>query len=100
MDCITDGPEFAANAKEQLIELVRQHYNHPSIFCWGLFNEMYHRKSAEFTPLLKLQDDVFASNAPIKKRILRDALTSREFMDWLSREFRRSGGADDGLVPA
>jgi beta-galactosidase len=53
VDCITGGPEFAANAKEQLIELVRQHYNHPSIFCWGLFNEMYHRKSAEFTPLLK-----------------------------------------------
>ncbi len=35
-----DLPAFRANGKEQLKELTRQHYNHPSICVWGLFNEL------------------------------------------------------------
>lgn len=35
-----DLPAFRANGKEQLKELIRQHYNHPSICVWGLFNEL------------------------------------------------------------
>ena len=35
-----DLPAFRANGKEQLKELIRQHYNHPSICVWGLFNEV------------------------------------------------------------
>ncbi|MDU1904197.1 MAG: glycoside hydrolase family 2 TIM barrel-domain containing protein [Dysgonomonas sp.] len=31
----------ADNAKQQLIELIRQNYNHPSIYTWGLHNEVY-----------------------------------------------------------
>ena len=31
---------FRTNGKEQLKELIRQHYNHPSICVWGLFNEL------------------------------------------------------------
>jgi beta-galactosidase len=37
---ITESPEFYANAKQQLIELIRQRYNHPSVVCWGVFNEI------------------------------------------------------------
>lgn len=33
-------PSFKANGIEQLRELIRQHYNHPSICFWGLFNEL------------------------------------------------------------
>ena len=29
------------NAKQQLTELVKQNYNHPSIFCWGIENETH-----------------------------------------------------------
>lgn len=29
------------NAKQQLTELIRQNYNHPSIYTWGLHNEVY-----------------------------------------------------------
>lgn len=32
-----EGP----NAKEQLRELIRQSFNHPSIYVWGLHNEVY-----------------------------------------------------------
>lgn len=42
---ITGTPEFAANAKLQLTELIRQNFNHPSIFFWSLYNEMGHRKT-------------------------------------------------------
>ncbi len=32
-------PEYAANAEQQLKELIRQHYNRPSICFWGVGNE-------------------------------------------------------------
>lgn len=35
-----DLPAFRANGKEQFKELIRQHYNHPSICVWGVFNEL------------------------------------------------------------
>lgn len=28
------------NAESQLVELIKQNYNHPSIFCWGIENEI------------------------------------------------------------
>jgi beta-galactosidase len=35
-----DQPSFRANGRQQLVELIRQNYNHPSICFWGLFNEL------------------------------------------------------------
>ena len=35
-----DQPSLRENGKEQLKEMVRQHFNHPSICFWGLFNEL------------------------------------------------------------
>ena len=32
-------PEFLANAKQQLTELIRQNFNHPAICFWGVGNE-------------------------------------------------------------
>ncbi len=36
---ISPDPVFSENAREQLRELIRQNYNHPSIVCWGVGNE-------------------------------------------------------------
>ncbi len=33
-------PAYLQNCQEQLTELVKQNYNHPSIFFWGLYNEI------------------------------------------------------------
>ena len=41
---ITESPEFYANAKQQLTELIRQRFNHPAVICWGVFNEITLRK--------------------------------------------------------
>lgn len=39
--------EETDNAKSQLTELIRQNYNHPSIYTWGLHNEVY--KPTDYT---------------------------------------------------
>lgn len=53
VDCITDSPEFTANARQQLTEMIRQHYNHPSVFAWSLFNELYNAPTPDPTALLR-----------------------------------------------
>jgi len=36
---INNTPQFSANAEQQLTELIRQNYNHPSIVFWSVGNE-------------------------------------------------------------
>ncbi|WP_329066381.1 glycoside hydrolase family 2 protein [Amycolatopsis sp. NBC_01480] len=36
---VTDSAAFRANAAQQMSELIRQNYNHPSIAFWGIGNE-------------------------------------------------------------
>lgn len=40
VDRITAGEKFAETSRNQLLDLIRQNINHPSIFCWSLFNEL------------------------------------------------------------
>jgi beta-galactosidase len=37
---IHDTPDFENSSRNQLLDLIRQNINHPSIFCWSLFNEI------------------------------------------------------------
>jgi beta-galactosidase len=37
---ITPGPAFAETSRNQLLDLVRQNFNHPAIFAWSLYNEI------------------------------------------------------------
>ena len=34
------SPKRQKNAESQLVELIKQNYNHTSIFCWGIANEI------------------------------------------------------------
>ena len=45
VNTIRDTPEFAANAEQQLRELILQRYNHPSAAFWGTFNELENLKT-------------------------------------------------------
>ena len=47
-------PEFAETSRSQLIDLIRQNINHPSIFAWSLFNEIALRDTPD--PHRELQD--------------------------------------------
>ena len=40
VDQVRDTPAFRENAKQQLTELIRQRFNHPSIIFWSLYNEL------------------------------------------------------------
>ncbi|MDE5859200.1 MAG: glycoside hydrolase family 2 protein, partial [Oscillospiraceae bacterium] len=40
-DNLAVSEKFADNAKQQLTELIRQNYNHPSVIVWGISNELY-----------------------------------------------------------
>lgn len=37
---ITITKEFEDNSKQMLREMIKQHYNHPSVFFWGYMNEI------------------------------------------------------------
>jgi beta-galactosidase len=38
---ITTDPAFYENTQEMLREMIRQHYNHPSVITWGSMNEIF-----------------------------------------------------------
>ncbi|MBE8715037.1 beta-galactosidase [Sphingobacterium sp. KB22] len=40
------------NAKQQMTELVKQNFNHPSIYIWGVHNEVYSSTPDEQVPVL------------------------------------------------
>lgn len=40
VDIISLTPLFKRNCKSQLKEMIRQHYNHPSVIFWGYMNEV------------------------------------------------------------
>ena len=48
------SPRFAKTSRSQLIDLIRQNINHPSIFAWSLFNEIALRDTPD--PHRELQD--------------------------------------------
>jgi len=40
IDYITASSAFYTNTEQQLIEMIRQRYNHPSVVCWSVYNEV------------------------------------------------------------
>jgi len=58
---INDTPAFAANAEQQLRELILQRYNHPSVAFWGLFNELDNQKEPAPDALLQHLKSVIQS---------------------------------------
>ena len=40
------------NAKQQMTELIKQNFNHPSIYIWGVHNEVYGKTADQQVPVL------------------------------------------------
>lgn len=40
VNLVVDHPDFDDNAETALIDMIRQHYNHPSVIGWGYMNEV------------------------------------------------------------
>ena len=58
-----DQASFRENGKQQLIELIRQHYNHPSICFWGLFNELKEVGDNPVEYVKELNQEIFLQDA-------------------------------------
>jgi beta-galactosidase len=54
VDAITNSQAFTDNTRQQLTELIRQSYNHPSIMLWGIGNEQRTDDAASNTLLGEL----------------------------------------------
>jgi beta-galactosidase len=95
---ILDTPAFRENAKQQLTELIRQRYNHPSIFFWSLYNELGNSGKCddprplltELQALAKQEDPTrlttAASNDPSNKwpgvRAIQDLIAWNTYPGW------------------
>jgi len=95
---ILDTPAFRENAKQQLTELIRQRYNHPSIFFWSLYNELGNSGKCddprplltELNALAKREDPtrltVAASNDPSNRwpgvRQIQDLIAWNTYPGW------------------
>jgi len=60
-------PEFEANEKLQLVELIRQQINHPSVFAWSLYNEI--KNSSDFAAALVRMNDLAHKEDPTRPTI-------------------------------
>lgn len=84
-----DNPKFKANCEQQIRELVKQNYNHPSILFWGLYNEIQisNRDVKDFHNLVKSMDTqrltTAASNKWYKRRHkTTDLICWNQYPDW------------------
>jgi len=66
VDRINDTPEFSANAEQQLTELIRQNYNHPSIVFWSVGNETLLKAGPNPDTLIARLTAVVASEDPTR----------------------------------
>ncbi len=66
VDMINNTPEFAANAEQQLTELIRQNYNHPSIVFWSVGNETLLKPGPSPDTLISHLADVVATEDPTR----------------------------------
>jgi beta-galactosidase len=57
VNLIYNTNQYLANARQQLQELIRQNYNRPSIFCWGLANEISGSQAQMTTAINTLNND-------------------------------------------
>jgi hypothetical protein len=101
---INGSDAFVANASQQLRELIRQNYNHPSVMVWGLGNEIYKVDADSAKVLSSLQTLAHAEDAtrptayanccaPIDgpQAMHTDLIASNVYYGWYDGEFSDLG---------
>ena len=69
VNSVSTSTAFIDNAKQQLVELIRQNYNHPAIVVWGLFNELFDSsKAAHGDPATRCAGAQRRPDAPDRRR--------------------------------
>jgi beta-galactosidase len=81
---ITESPAFYANAMQQMRELIRQKGNHPSIVCWGVFNEITMTKGPRPTNLARQLAELVAREDPTRPSTSAANSDDNEPSNWCS----------------
>jgi len=85
------APEIMQNGLEQLREMIDRDRNHPSVFCWGLCNEIdgqnppaYNFAKRMYEEAKKLDPDRLASYASnsLQKDPIKDVAGLMDFIEW------------------
>ena len=63
---ITSSAAYYTNTLQQLREMIRQRYNHPSVVCWGLFNEITLQSGPSPSPLISQEAQLAAAEDPTR----------------------------------
>lgn len=89
-----DTETFKDNGIQQLVEMIRQNFNHPSIMFWGLFNELTQRGDDPVPYIRELNDlahaedptrfTVAASNQDGELNFITDLMAWNQFLGWYS----------------
>lgn len=77
---LTIASGFAENAKQQLRELIRQNYNHPSVVVWGISNELY-QMSEEIYALYQELHTLADTEDPSRPKTFADAQFWGKFLE-------------------
>ena len=64
VDCITDSQAFTDNIMLQMNEMIDLYGNFTCVFAYGLYNEMYHKRSPAAEPLLHALHDLCKERDP------------------------------------
>jgi len=70
-----DSKEFRENAKQQLQELIRQNYNHPSILFWGIYNEIGMKYDSVLTSIIADLENLAKVEDPTRKTVAASFIT-------------------------
>jgi beta-galactosidase len=79
---ILPTPAFAANTRQQLTELIRQNYNHPSIVLWGLGNEIVDFPAVSPTAFVAMLKDLAHAEDPTRLTTLASHLPESFPVSW------------------
>lgn len=92
---ISDSAAFSESARRQLVEMIRQNYNHPSVFLWGVSNEALLYSGPDPRPLMSrlsalahredpMRFTVLAHNGTSTDRIVRitDTVGFNQYFGW------------------
>ena len=66
IDYITASSAFYTNSLQQLREMIRQRYNHPSVVCWSVYNEITLEAGPPVTNLISQETQLVAQEDPTR----------------------------------
>lgn len=110
VNAYTDSAAFRENVEQQLVEMVRQNYNHPSIALWGIGNEIRTDDAVANEIVAMLQETVDAEDpdrittyatccigdtGPLNRHA--DTASYNRYYGWYSRDMAHLGTWADQL---